>query len=136
MRIIKISGYGPGDQAYQDKLTITPSSISYECKPLLQENSRFEGAVKWSYKTNNKLFSIVFSQIAEMTPYYLYNDEDLFATDIGPVSITATFEDKHRETENYFCPPSFFRDYFNVIKQLVPAVEDVPIVLRTGEEGE
>lgn len=30
------SGYGPVDMAYDDKLTLTPTSISYEYKPYLE----------------------------------------------------------------------------------------------------
>ena len=40
---------------------------------------------------------------------YLYNDEILFVSDIGSVEITATFEDKHRESVNYYCPKYFLK---------------------------
>ena len=71
-----------------------------------------------------------------MTPYYLHNREVLFVTDIGPTIITATFDDKHRETVNYFCPSEFFEDYFRTIKQLIPACERTPAVLLTSEDFE
>ena len=43
-RIVKIvikstSGFGPIDQAYNDKITITPESISYEYKPYEETDS-------------------------------------------------------------------------------------------------
>ena len=60
----------------------------------------------------------------------------LFATDIGPTIIKATFDDKHRETVNYFCPSEFFEEYFRVIKQMVPGCEYTPVVLLTDEDFE
>ena len=72
----------------------------------------------------------------EMTPYFLHNDEVLFATDIGPTIIMATFDDKHRETVNYFSPSKFFEEYFRVIKQMVPGCEYTPVVLLTDEDFE
>ena len=34
------SGYGPVDEAYEDKIVITSSSISYEYKPHPESNSK------------------------------------------------------------------------------------------------
>lgn len=39
-----------------------------------------------------------------MLPKYPYSEDILFATDIGPTEITATFEDGHREKINFYCP--------------------------------
>lgn len=141
MDIIKImiksaSGYGPIDDAYEDKITLTDSSISYEYTPHPLSQSELNVYRKWSYKTDNPLFKSIFKEIAAKTPEYLYNDEILFACDIGPTIITATFEDKHKETVNYFCPSEFFAEYFRLIKKLVPPCEDVPVVLKTNEDFE
>jgi len=92
--IIKItiksgSGYGLVDDAYDDKLVVTSSSISYEYKPHPMSNSETNIYRKWSYKTTSPLFSAIFRRVAEMTPRFLYIDEDLFCTDIGPTVITA-----------------------------------------------
>ena len=76
----------------------------------------------------------IYDRIADMTLYYLHNREVLFVTDIGPTIITATFDDKHRETVNYFCLSEFFKDYFRTIKQLIPACERTPAVSLTSED--
>lgn len=141
MDIIKItikgaSGYGPAHEAYEDKITLTDSSISYECKPGPMTNSETNVYRKWSYKTTSPVFKKIFAEVAARTPFYLYNDEILFATDIGPIEIIATFEDKHKESVNYFCPSEFFKDYFNLIKKLVPEVEYTPAVLLTVDDFE
>lgn len=69
-----------------------------------------------------------------MTPHFLNNDEKLVYTDIGPMTITATFDDKRKETVSYFCPNEFFADYFRIIKQMMPATEETPAVLLTNED--
>ena len=130
------SGYGPISEAYEDKLVITPSSISYEYKPYSQEASEYNIYKKWSYKTTSPVFEEIYRNVAKMTPYFLYNDEVLFVTDIGPTTITATFEDKHRETVNYYCPSDFFADYFKTIRQMVPSCESIPTVLLTSDDFE
>lgn len=57
MKIVRIvikgaSGYGPVDEAYEDKVTLTPSSISYENKPHPCARSDTNIHKKWSYTTN------------------------------------------------------------------------------------
>lgn len=141
MDIIKIvikgaSGYGPVDEAYEDKITLTDSSISYEYKPHQLAQSETNVYRKWSYKTTSPVFKQIFDEVAAKTPYYLYNDEILFATDIGPTDIIVTFEDKHKESVGYCCPSEFFREYFNLIKKLVPEVECTPAVLITADDFE
>ena len=141
MDIIKItikgaSGYGPVDEAYEDKITLTDSSISYEYKPHQMAQSETNVYRKWSYKTTSPVFKQIYKEVAATTPYYLYNDEILFATDIGSTQIIATFEDKHKESVNYFCPSEFFRDYFKLIKKLVPETEYTPAVLLTEDDFE
>lgn len=106
MEIIRISiavasGYGPVDEAYNDKLTITDSSISYEYKP--HEMARSENNIyrKLSYKTTSSIFKEIYKRVVAMTSDILDNDEILFCTDIGPTEIIVTFEDKHREKANF-----------------------------------
>ena len=141
MEIVRItikgaSGYGPVDMAYEDKVTLTESSVSYEYKPHPMSNSETNVYKKWSYKTTNPFFKEVFREIAARTPEIINNDEDLFACDIGPTEIIVTYDDKHRETANFYCPSEYFREYFNAIKMLVPDFEDTPRVLWTSDDEE
>ena len=142
MRIIRIvikgaSGYGSVDDAYEDKLTLTPLSISYEYKPHPYARSETNIHKKWSYTTNSRVFKELFDAIAAKTPEYLHNDDDvLMALDIGPIDIVATYEDKHKESLHLFCPSEYFADLFRLIKQMVPSCEDIPAVLLTYEDFE
>ena len=142
MKIIRIkvkgaSGYCPVDEAYEDKVTLTPTSISYEYKPHPYAQSETNIHKKWSYTTNSPLFRERFEAIAAKVPDYLYNDDEvLMALDIGPIDIVVTFEDKHKESLHLFCPSEYFADLFRLIKQMVPGCEDIPAVLLTQEDYE
>lgn len=141
MNIIRIvikgaSGYGPLDEAYEDKVIITPTSISYEYKPHPLAQSETNIYRKWSYKTNSPAFKEVYEAIIAKTPEYLHDDDELMALDIGPTDIVVTYEDKHKESVHLYCPSEYFADYFRLIKQLVPKCEYIPTVLLTPEDYE
>lgn len=126
-------GYCSIDERYEDKLTMTSSSISYEYKPypMAQSTNVYR---KWSYKTNSPIYKFIFDEIVERTPQYLKKDDLMFCCDAGSIEITAVFEDKHKETADYFCSGDFFGEYFTLIKKLLPECEYVPVVILTSED--
>ena len=130
------SGYGSVDEAYEDKITLTESSINYEYKPHPMSNTETNVYRKWSYKTTSPIFKEIFLNVASMTPDILNNEEDLFVCDIGPTEIIVSYDDKHRDHEYFFCPSEHFRDWFRLIKKLVPECEYTPAVLLTSDDEE
>lgn len=54
------------DEAYNDKVTITPASISYEYIPV--KESEINPKRKWSYKTNSPKFQTWYSDVVAMIP--------------------------------------------------------------------
>lgn len=120
MQIVRIvikgaSGYGPVDEAYEDKVTLTPSSISYKYNPQPYAQSETIIHKQWSYKTDSPAFRELFEAIAAKTPEYLYNnDELLMALDIGSIDLVVTFEDKHKESLHLFCPSEYCADLFRL----------------------
>ena len=60
------SGYCCYDEAYNDKVTITEDSISYEYIPVLE--SEVNQKRKWSYRTNSPLFKKTFGDIKALIP--------------------------------------------------------------------
>lgn len=124
------SGYGPYYEAHKDEVVITPVSITYEFFPAVEDEIHHHR--KWSYKTDSPEFRVLFKQIAGMAPAVLHGDIKMVATDIGATDITVTYEDKHSETETFFCPGDFYADWFQYIKQMIPPCEDIPAVLQTG----
>lgn len=137
MSIIKIvikgcSGYGPVDMAYDDKLTLTPTSIGYEYKPYLE--SELNRARKWSYKTNSPLFAIGFERVADMLPGILEAEDTFLCTDVGMIDFTVTYEDKSRKHIRYWCTSDNFEECFTVINDLIPKTEMRPEVTRLYSE--
>ena len=125
------SGYGPVDEAFNDKVTITRASIRYEYTPYLA--SETNPVRKWSYKTTSPIFQKEFKELTTLLPEVMtYEDE--FVTDVGAIIFTITYSDKSREVREFYLPGDDFRDVFAVVKKMVPDCEYVPAVLLTSED--
>lgn len=134
MDIIRIvikgeSGYCSHENSYKDKVTITPSSITYEYVPVVESEKNSHH--KWSYKTDSQAFAELYNKAAKIAPRYLNRLDDEFVYDIGATELVITFEDKHRESAEFLVTSDFFEDLFRVIKKMVPGCEDLPLVLCT-----
>lgn len=128
------SGYGPYDRAYEDKLTLTSSSIAYEYKPLCV--SKENPLRKWSYKTTSEEFSVLFSQIADRMPSVLEPEAVAPCCDAGMIDFSVTYADKSKRQQTYWGSGDDFRAIFMLIKHLVPQVERTPEVIMTDEDYE
>ena len=122
------SGYCSYDAAYDDKLVLTPSSISYDYVPLHESESNFTR--KWSYKTNSHIFKVSFENVASMMPSILSAKETFLCTDVGMIDFTVTYADKTRKHICYWCTGNNFSNCFSIIKNLVPSYEFMPEVLK------
>ena len=122
------SGYCSYDDAYDDKLVLTPMSISYDYVPL--QESELNHIRKWSYKTNRHFFRESFEQVASMIPDILSADDTFLCTDVGMVDFTVTYSDKTRKHIRYWCTGDHFLKCFSIIKKLVPNGEEIPKVLK------
>lgn len=98
------SGYDLLGEAYEDKVTITPDSISYEYKPYPESKLKTNIYRKWKYKMISPLSKKLYCQVEEMTQHYLYNYDILFATGIGLIEIGVTSEDGHSGKNELFLP--------------------------------
>ena len=123
------SGYGPVDEAYNDKLTVDASAISYELKPVIESGTH--PARKWSYKTNSLLYLERFNQLCACLPAVIARiPEEAFCTDIGGIDFTFTYDDGTKEKKNFWLPGSYFQDAFDIIKAMIPPCEETPAVLE------
>ena len=128
------SGYGPADEAYEDKLTLDSESIRYEYKPVVEsERNPYR---KWSYKTTSPIFRHVFLQAVDDMNDIMNMDDDAFCTDIGGIEFIVTFDDKTRWQKIFWLPGDTFIDLFAVISKLIPDSEYKPAVLLTSEDFE
>lgn len=126
------SGYGSEDEAYNDKVTITPTSISYEYKPMYE--SELDPSRKWSYKTNSPIFRMMYDKVAGMLPAIIERGIQEFCTDIGGIEFNITYSDKTKFKEIYWVPGDYFEELLVAIKRMVPETEYTPAVLLTSED--
>lgn len=126
------SGYGSEDEAYNDKVTITPTSISYEYKPMYE--SELNLSRKWSYKTNSPIFRMMYDKVAGMLPAIIERGIQEFCTDIGGIEFNITYSDKTKFKEIYWVPGDYFEELLVAIKRMVPETEYTPAVLLTSED--
>lgn len=122
------SGFVPLEDAYNDKLSITSNSLSYEYVPVyITEVNQIQ---KWSYKTNNPNFITSFNKIAEMINDIMYTEILEHWCDIGEIEFIVTYEDKSKKRASFFLPPDYFETVFKEIKKLIPSLEQIPIILN------
>ena len=135
--IIKIvikgtSGYCCSDEAYNDKVTITSESISYEYIHFME--SEINPKRKWSYKTNSPIFKMKFDHIENIMPEIIERRIDEFCTDIGGIEFNITYADRAKFKEVYWVPGDYFNELFGMIKNLVPDCEYTPAVLLSSTD--
>lgn len=128
------SGYCCVNEAFNDKVTITPESISYEYVPCME--TEVNPKRKWSYKTNSPIFKMKYGDIAGMIPGIIEKGVEEFCTDIGGIEFNITYSDKSKFKETYWVPGDYFEELFLAIESLVPESEYTPAVLLTSEDYE
>ena len=126
------SGYCCVDEAFHDKVTITPESISYEYVPYME--TEVNPKRKWSYKTNSPIFKMKYGDIAGMIPGIIEKGVEEFCTDIGGIEFDITYSDKSKLKKTYWAPGDYFEELFVAIKSLIPESEYTPAVLLTSED--
>lgn len=125
------SGYGSADEAYNE-VSITPTSISYEYKPMYE--SELNPSRKWSYKTNSPIFRMMYDKVAGMIPAIIERGIQEFCTDIGGIEFNITYSDKTKFKEIYWGPGDYFEELLVAIKRMVPETEYTPAFLLTSED--
>lgn len=126
------SGYCCVDEAFNDKVTITEDSISYEYIPYVE--SEINPKRKWSYKTSSPIFKVKYSEIAKKVEEAIQRNIEEFCTDIGGIEFNITYSDKTKFKETYWGPGDEFKELFSVIKSIVPETEYTPAVLLTSDD--
>lgn len=128
------SGYCSPEEAYNDKVTITPDFISYEYVPQIE--TEINPKRKWSYKTNSPIFKMKYGNISGMIPGIIEKGVEGFCTDIGGIEFHITYSDKSKFKVTYWMPGDYFEELFVTIKSLVPGSEYIPAVLLTSGDYE
>lgn len=125
------SGWCPSNMAFNDKLTIKPDGMSYERKPV--EENEMNPHSKWSYKTNSKNYKAMFDVLCQQIPEF-EQLEEMFVTDINPNRVKFFFEGETLTFDTYFYDG--VEHFADMVKLMVPNTEDVPDCLPYSDEGE
>ena len=104
------SGFCSVEYAYNDKLTITANSIAYECKPYFESDNSLNVRRKWSYKTTNSIFSLVFEKIAVAVDEILSRDQEAMYCDCGNIDFIVTYDDGNKVAREFGVPADEFAD--------------------------
>ena len=126
------SGFCPLDEAYDDKITITLESISYEYKPVRETDTNT--LKKWSYRTNSPIFKEQYKKISDLVFEVFDRDVEIFYCDIGSIEFIITYSDKQKLHKKFYLPSDEFAEQFKQIKMMVPICEYTPAVLLTSED--
>lgn len=121
------SGMTSIEDIFSDRLVITPSEINYTSDPHGINDA--EAVSKWSYKTNSRAFEALYEQLtAKISDMFNLNDI-LFVMDGGSVNFTVTYSDRRKKSVRYSDLDGSYRDCFELIRQMVPSSEALPLVI-------
>lgn len=123
------SGWSPCELAYNDKLTIKQDGITYERKPV--EENENNPHVKWSYKTNGAKYKEVFHTLGEHISSFK-NLEYMFVTDVTLNQVKFFFEDKVLTFNTYFYDG--IEQFVELVKLMIPETEDIPCCLHCATD--
>ena len=119
----------------KDRLTITPNSISYERIPHFEdEDNLFNRHEKWSYKTTNYRFPLIFKRIDKAVDKILECDLMYFATDIGTTEFIVTYDDGSKVMRTFEATADEFDECFKIIREIIPVTENIPEVIRVDDD--
>lgn len=86
------SGYCYYGEAFNDKVTITQDSISYEYVPL--QETVINPKRKWHYITNSEFFKRIYAEIVNILPGIIERDIQVDCTDTGVIEFNITYSDQ------------------------------------------
>ena len=82
---------------------------------------------------NSPIFKSIYDEIVQMVPDIVEMDPP-FCTDIGGMKFVITYSDKSKIERIFFTNRDYFKDWFSIIKKLVPTTEQIPDVLLTSDD--
>ena len=126
------SAWGCLDEAFNDKVTITEGSITYEYHPAIKTG--VNPSRKWSYKTTSPIFEKLYADLVEIMPAVVNRDATVRCLDVGGIEFIVYYQDESKFKQTFFLPQDEFKDCFQIIKQMVPSCEYMPAVLLTEED--
>ena len=122
------SGNCTMDGVYDDRLSITAGSITYEYKPF--RPSAENPHVKWSHRTNSAEYAKQFKAICKLTEKALKKNRQEYYYDVGGIGFCITYADNTRIIKETDTWDKSFRELFDAIRKMIPQGERVPVVIE------
>ena len=122
------SGNVTMDGVYEDKLSITAESITYEYKPF--RPSAKNPLVKWSHRTNSVEFAKQFKTICKLTEKAFTKKRNESYDDVGAIGFCITYTDNTRTVKETDAWDNSYVELFDAIREMLPQSERVPVVLE------
>ena len=122
------SGNVTMDGVYEDKLSITAESITYEYKPF--RPSAENPHVKWSHRTNSAEYAKQFKAICKLTEKAFKKKRQEYFNDVGGIGFCITYEDNTRTIKETDAWDKSFEALFDAIRKMIPQSERMPVVIE------
>ena len=122
------SGNCTMDGVYNDRLSITAESITYDYKPF--RPSAKNPLVKWSHKTNSAEFAKQFKTICKLTEKAFKKERKEAFDDVGGIGFCITYADSTRTIKETDAWDNSFIELFDAIRKMIPQSERMPVVLE------
>ena len=126
--ITKNPGYGCSSTMFQEKITITASSIEYKLIPHM--NNKRDAEKHWKYQTNSGAVKNMIKEVFDELGKIVWLDENANCRDIGSIEFAITYSDKTRFKKTYWRPLTDFRKGLLAIRDMIPGTEQMPRFLE------
>ena len=114
-------------EAYAERLQVDRRSVSYEYRPR-SESERNPGR-KWTSRTDSPAFALIFDELASAAAVALREPREPMCCDIGPTTLSVTYDDRTRESKTFFGSMGSLADPLGLVRKAIPPLEDMPRML-------
>ena len=92
---------------------------------------------KWSYQTASPRFFSLFTEVKEKVFHIMNSYETgVIVEDEGEIIFRVIYSDKTKEERTFYLTDGEIDKCFSLIKQMIPPLEDIPVVVNRGYDDE
>ena len=118
------SGFTSIESAYEEILTISSESISYEYKPVRENEHNYTQS--WTCQAKSPMFQENYESLCGKIQKVMEHVEDIFCPDTGTLTVTVTLEDGSNWEKYYTFTVKEFEDSISTIEKMIPSSEVRP----------
>lgn len=122
--LIGHSGWGPVEETYEERLTVSAAEVTYRCHPIKATAENV--AHRWRYWTDGPALANAFENLAAVVVDLVNKEVVLSTLDAPELEFLVVYTDRKRQRRSLFCPLSEFKDLKTQLKLLIPQLEQPP----------